>query len=365
MSAKDVPISVVTAKIYRDLVQIFGEYPVSELGHVVDGVENFLTGVLRTQIIARADSFLDDAHEAEDGDHFTCGTTVVKVEMTDNAASRRTLELALLFGHFVHRKPRMITKVYSHEGFGRYTKFRVSWPVELNVRWEHLSQLIQTIVRTVYQWLENFVENRLITVETELSQSLYLYARTTFHCGEHLKKFWFVAVKDGKGYCLFDHRSAQDVISIASKVTQDTDLTPSGIAVNFIVSEADFDLMIAKDAITQGQCLDVPFEKTKYKSMDLDFSEAEAAIHQADSITLYPLVREGKGFLLAGFPTPSKGVFEPLLREHEAEIVSIFKSQLESLKKLRSMLRKTVHADHGGTIGKIIGGIIRIVYIDP
>lgn len=352
-------ISGVRSQIFKELSETLEQYPASDIGFLINTVEYFLKRSLQTHILNHISVFVPDVSISDHTKHVIWRDDVLDVVISDVLLSNRTLDIAFLLKNPTRHKRRFTKKLLRHDSFGRYSLFRVYWPREIELRYQELLELIQAIVATTYAWLEDFVSSRLIDVETELAHDLYSYVRATFQCGDYLQRFWFVAVKDQKGYCLFDRRAALDAISKASRIARGTELTPSVISTHFVTNEADFELMVAKDAISLGQCVDVPFTKTKYRNQDFNFSEAEAAFHQADSITLCPLIREGSGFLLAGFPTPLRQIFEPLLSEHATEIIAIFQSRFGTLKHLTAILKKSIHSAGAGRVGEFLGGFTK------
>jgi hypothetical protein len=349
----------VKKQIFKELDEAFDQYPVSDIEVVINAVEDILKRSLQTHIIRNIASFVPDVYVSDIGGEIIWHGDTLKIVISDVVLSKRTLDIALLLRNPTRQKYRFAKKILRYDGFGRYSLFRVNWPKEIDVRHQELLELIQAIVATTYFWLEGFVSSRVTEVETELAHDLYAYARATFQCGAYLQRFWFVAVKDEKGYCLFDHRAASEAVLRASRIARGTELIPSAISTRFVVNEADFELMVAKDAISLGKCVDVPFVKTKYRNRDFDFSEAEAAFHQVDSICLCPIAREGQGFLLAGFPTPSRPIFEPLLTEHSEEIISIFQNSFGTLKHLTAKLKKNLHGTSAGKIGEFLGGFTK------
>jgi len=349
----------VKTQIFRELGEAFDQYPVSDIEIVINAVEEILKRSIQTHIITHIASFVPDVYVSDSTGEIIWHDDTLKIAISDVVLAKRTLDIAFLLKNPVRQKYRFARKILRYDGFGRYSLFRINWPKELEVRHQELLELIEAIVATTYFWLEGFVASKLADVETDLAHDLYAYARATFQCGAYLQRFWFVAIKDEKGYCLFDRRSASEIISRASRIARGTELIPSAISTRFVVNEADFELMVAKDAISLDKCIDVPFVKTKYRNRDFDFSEAEAAFHQVDSICLCPIAREGQGFLLAGFPTPSRPIFEPLLTEHSKEIISIFQNSFGTLRHLTAKLKKTLHGTSVGKIGEFLGGFTK------
>lgn len=352
-------LPTVKAHIFKELNETFDKYSVSDIENVINSVEDVLKRSIHTHILTHIGAFVSNVYISDSTGELTWHGDTLKIVISDVILSNRAMDIALLLMNPTQQKRRFAKKALRYDGFGRYSQFRVYWPRELEVRYQELLELIQAIVDTTYSWLENYVSSKLTEVETELAKNLYAYVRATFHSGVDLQRFWFVAVRGTKAYCLFDRRSAIDAVSKARRIARGTELTPSAISTRFVVNESEFELTVAKDAISKGECVGVPFVKTKYRHQDFEYLESEVAFHQADSICICPIVGEGQGFLFAGFPTPLRQTFEPLLWEHSKEIISIFQNNFGTIKHLTAKLERTFHGTSTGKIGEFLGGFTK------
>ena len=348
-------------EIFKELEATFGHYRTAELHFAVEAVEEFLRLTLRASLLKMAQAYAPEANYSEETYLLVTDQGLLELAIAETALSRRTLDVAFVLYNFNQKTPSYVEKLVQQDGFGRYSLCRVHWPSSVPVAWDGLIEIIEAVVTTIYSWLENFVTAGLNEVETKLSSALYSYARATFECDPALlRRFWFVAVRGQKGYCLFDQRLASEAVAIAVQGSKGTALVAADVSANFVANEADFELMIAKDSISQGECIDVPFAATHYRAVAVDFSRAEVAIHGTDSITLFPIVKEGTGgYLLAGFPTPKRSVFEPLLKHHLDEIVTIFRNHADALRQLETTMLKMSGVTNIGRIGQFIGGFTK------
>ena len=354
---------VIKVRLFKDLQIAYSKYDFSQMKEFVNDIDNFLVLTLQVILKENIEKYIRGAQANKSGGRVKT-IEFVDVHIANNVVMNRTLEIAFLLRHVPRIKNKFRRHTLKLEVFGRYSSIFIQYDNDLEIDIEKLDELLAVIIETVYRWMENFIASKVKSLETVLSHDLYFYVRSNFDSGDLLKRFWFVAIRDGKGYCLFDNRLALDMLTITKEVPKNLDLPPASLSANFLSNEADFDLMASKEAIQLGTCIDVPFVKTKYSHIDIEFSESEAAIHGANSISLLPLVNEGKVFLLAAFPTPHRSHFEPLIIKHAAELRAIFNARFESITELISNLRKNLDNNLIGKMGEFTGGFMK-AYLNP
>jgi hypothetical protein len=76
--------------------------------------------------------------------------------------------------------------------------------------------------------------------------------------------------------------------------------------------------------------------------------------------SIFPIVREGNVFLLAGSPTDMRSIVEPILQRRKERIAEVFKTHLREITLLTKIYKQVVPAGllHGKT-GEFIGGLAR------
>jgi hypothetical protein len=151
-------------------------------------------------------------------------------------------------------------------------------------------------------------------------------------------------------------------IKKSKRVAQSIFTSPIRLVSELISMKLPLEEANSRLALEKGSCVDVQIEKSDYSNNRTLLTYASMAIFNSDYVSLYPIEREGKSFLIAIFPTKHKKKIEPLLDIHAEKISERYKLFFSKMKKLFDLLKKSKssidYSDFGSFFGSFTAEIL-------
>ena len=240
----------------------------------------------------------------------------------------------------VDKPPKPVRVHGSVKGLGRVTMTTTIVDPRFVRCAEEIAYLTTELYEFGYSLMFELIRRVIEELETDLSKQLYEYMRPLLPA-EMLKFFWFnIISEDGGGIYLFDRHSANNTMSLLTTHERRRSLAPAELFAHLLVTAIPFEQMFSKHVIATGQCLSVPLTVTDYRDSSIGYSQAEDFIYPGKSASVYPIVREGRAFLVASFPTVYTNTFLPILDNSRATLSRIFQDHnsivLRTLRKVRN-----------------------------
>lgn len=274
--------------------------------------------------------------------------------------SRLNVALIHMTGNPRGRRPKALK---THlDIYSRYSEIDFFFPDGISLNTNLICFFINRAFEISSKWLEENISAFLSTEENFLSLKMYGALRTMINDEDICNSIWFVTIIDGRGYYLIDPRKSIHTISSikASQLTEG--MSPSFYMMELLNSKLQYETMNSKNAIDTENCINANIYDSKFADEKPDYVNAVAAMVNSANHSIYPVVSEGKYFLLAGFPSKYRGNLESKFEANQEYFEQIFRDYYSRVKHIKDIFKdfSRVRSDNSilTKVEKILGGLI-------
>lgn len=173
-----------------------------------------------------------------------------------------------------------------------------------------------------------------------------------------LGRLWLVSASDDNCCYLVDDRVATAALARLRPKAAIVGRSAIRILSEFFVSAVPFGDTHSSHAVAENRCIDVDLSKSKYARDNALLAMSEIAFYGSPRISILPIVRAGRAYLFAVFPTADRSVFEPVLSHHLDDLIGEFDRMRGALVSLRRVLKESRSGLLSASAGEFAGGLL-------
>jgi hypothetical protein len=360
---QDSPFDVIQANIISELSKTFGHLRLDELVDITDAVETRARDFVAEEISAwcsRRPGFEADGRHAT---RFWNDATPYEVIVQADPHSPSDLHVVVLAreqGSQPRRKP--AAENTSLAEAGKYRRVRAYVAPELGSETETLIGIARVVLMTFYRWLEEELVAAVATEENAIAIDLYSTLRVALPDPAVHRHIWF-SIYDGlTGRYLVDPTGMRMAITHTKGTGLPLDDSPAQMLSEFVTDVIDYAITNSKVAIEKGECTEFDLKRSTYARTKPVLARAQRALADSDVAAIYPLKKDGKFLLAAVFPArpvARKLLIVHTLAAHRNHLVERFECHRGVFRKLRTTLRHWRGGFPAGTVGEVVGGMVR------
>lgn len=183
------------------------------------------------------------------------------------------------------------------DGLGRFKKVKVfsvpSFPFPM--------VFLETgcnVIRVAYEWLFDFISNRLEYLTVDGTERLYKLLRQLVP--NYIPHVWLYIIVDGRLFYILDERAQKTALNILADRAKPGVVSPLHMWGKFSEQMIPYDLTFSKESFKTEEGLPVFFDNAKYAPTGL--GSVERGVYGANGIIPQPLVKKGNILLGVGYP---------------------------------------------------------------
>jgi hypothetical protein len=361
-------IRPLAGRLVHDLDELYGGTPVAEVAACVDAVERHIADALREAVVASVEAAEPEmiARYPPYGFALEGVPYEVIVDYRDLLRDDTVGVLIAAVGGS-DRPPKPARANCRIRGDGKYRKADIIVPPRFSAHLEALTELAQKTYESGYAWLSEFLQSKVRELESSMVVGLYRAVRLAFAGNQNLSQLvWLVLIQEDHGIYVFDQQATFN--AVGSLAVQRGKARPSAVALFFglLTSAVPFDQMFSRHAIPTGQCLHCDLAKSDYAGTEPLYTIAEhvlyrSTVNQSTVASIFPLSRDEQPYLIAAFPTSHEHEILPVLKDHLADIESVFSTHKERARTLFGKLRAVsrLPLPPPGKTGELLGGFFK------
>ena len=124
-----------------------------------------------------------------------------------------------------------------------------------------------------------------------------------------------------------------------------------------------YGVSFSREAVQKNDYAEFSLPRAAYVSDMIDIVKTEEQMTKNSDYAIFPIIREGKLKLVAGFPSANRAEVLPIIRSHQKELSKIFIAEMNGLKKhlknLKSNFTRMSFSDAGDFVGGMLGGLLK------
>ncbi len=251
-------------------------------------------------------------------------------------------------------------------GSGKYSQAEILLAPHLAYFLPALLELTQKFYESGYEWLTEFLREKVRALEVNLVREIYRATRLAFAHKPHLvEQIWLCVVAKNRGVYLFDQHRFENTIKLVA--TQRGAMRPSSSALflGLLTTTVALEKLFSRHAIVSGECLRCDLAVSQYSDDKTLYAIAEHVLYRSTKrrtgvASVFPIVRDQQPYLIAAFPTDVEAEVLPILRAHSDDIRRAFKASQDELFGLvegtKAIWRPQLPV---GQIGEALGGLVK------
>lgn len=245
---------------------------------------------------------------------------------------------------------------YNVDGFGRFE--RISVRSSKSFQAAHIvGEAAVTAVEAAYQWLFDFVAERLDALGAEGPARLYQHLRSTLP--NLADQIWLYTIVDGQGFYIVDRDGQGQILEKLASRRRPSVVSPLHLWGKFSEQTVPFDLLFSKESFKTEKGLPAFFDAAKYAPSGL--GSAEMGAYGSEGIISQPLVRGERGVQLGvGYPLEIKAEVQDPLHRASSQFKSIVEASHDAL-----TARVTELARIGGGSSEVAEELLNLVEAKP
>jgi len=323
-------------------------------------LEDILPGQLKEVIIEHPELFVRGASSVVHDNQIEAQNRRFEVVVYDSGL-RKTLDVMLIeLGYGVRRK-RARLQHYPIANAGRYKRVRLCIPPDLRLDTEFLVETTQTVLSVGYAHLKQKLWAAIIREKDNLASELYESLRNLLVAPELLANLWLASMSHDKCFYLLEPNVALSSLNLIGPVADDIGADPIRILAEFMTRLTEVELSHAKGVVNLGRCVDVDLRASKYKSNAFLLTQAQMAIFESATVSLFPIVRTESTWLVAFFPTEHRTAIEPTLEAHKADLQDIFRDVSGRYRNVTALYRAARRHFDRAMLGELIGNALKVL----
>lgn len=223
--------------------------------------------------------------------------------------------------------------------FGRYQKMRILYNIDCDTN--NMASIIKNIYDTTYKWfLNEKLKAMLDNEKISMTKEIYSRIKLLIPHEDIWPKVWFGAVSKEEGVYLLDHDNVTRSLITLRQKSSIISANPFKLVSEFINTVLPYAKMMAKEAInSHNESLDVDLTNALYHDEKNTYTLSEIGIYGSNSITIYPLIKQGSLLLIACFPTEHKAVVLPILKSNRQLLADNFISSSSKINRALKILK--------------------------
>lgn len=263
----------------------------------------------------------------------------------EDARDKSVLQVALVPCHreASPRKPRF--KQFKLSGYGQYRKAAIALPTELNADHGNLAALVSAIFQTGYTWLEQEAARIFNNPELALGTEIYRHIRSVIPNETLTQNIWIGCGIKQHGMYLVDLGAARSAMSIIGKSRHFVGQNAVELMGELLGVELPIDEMFSTVAVREGKCTRFDLSRSKYKDRLPRLSRTELALYGEDWLSIFPIFRSSRDFLVVGFPSRLEGEILPPIMANRDQLARLFEQSRNRFTKLLRMIRVRTGVD--------------------
>lgn len=324
-------------RLLKDLETFYGKLVPAELGVILTQIEEFISQAIvheAGQLLARAMPQVQQTPAP--GVVSFSGAIFQVVATTRDALSPSAFALTVIAMH--GKKPMQpVRRRGVISGHGRFDSITVIVDPIFAGCADDLALLGARFFEAGYAWELELVRRTVRSIESSLAEHLYRHVRERLQ--SDLQRFvWFVVItQDRGGVYIFDSTTAESTIELLKEGLQRRSGSTSELFVELLLTVLPLEEMFSRNAIATGECLSVQLDVTGYRGSSAGYAQAEDFVYPGGSASVFPVVREGRAYLIAAFPTIYQSDMLPALEGSRRELERIFRDYRDGI---RTTLRR-------------------------
>ncbi|MBN1359898.1 MAG: hypothetical protein JW993_04870 [Sedimentisphaerales bacterium] len=285
------------------------------------------------------------------------GNSLYRPRVRESALEPGVVEVALLkvSGRPPRNRPDPIDVTL--EGHGRLHIARLWLPPNARVNQDTFSDLTASLFRTGYVWLEERIRDVINKPELSIGSALYAHLRSNM-CDELLTQVWFGCGHSGRGVFLVDSRFGMDALSLINRGAPKAGESPLCLLLAFLGCDIPVEKTFGTIAITQDSCLDFSLASANYRTDLPLLVRAQIAMCAGEGISVLPICRDGRTYLIASFPTREKVAILPILQDQRAELARLHKGTRRLIRKFQRQFVRPAGLSLVDTLGAFSGSFL-------
>ncbi len=340
--------------IHRDLDEFSKDIDNSQLLSFLESFESIVIEIAKKTILNIFSSDKEDIF-------FEINNTIYSINISGDIIDTHNLIIALIDTQNIHGAKDKTQGYFQKDNIGKYKSFTIVISDGILYKKSRIVEAIKELYVISYAWLDDFLRRKISCLENDLSNELYRCIQRTFNASNQkdlIDKLWLAVVdpKQNLGYHIVGGEKTDKAFDVFVKNNK-TVYSSGELLINFYTTSIGFEKMFSKTAIEEKKPIEFFLNKAIYKQEENAFFAAEKTLFKSDSLTLYPIVSEGKYFLLAGFESLYKEHIESILSESRKDLSEIFQKKWSLLNGITESIQKMYKTSNMPTvIGKFIGG---------
>jgi len=249
---------------------------------------------------------------------------------------------------------------------GYFNSIELHVVAELAYTVDELQEIVSTIYKSAYAWLEESFFEKLSALERGFANALYRHLRTVLELegkAELAKQVWFSVFSSKDGYYAIDGKAAEAILQTLKQRRFSSDYSPLFHIVKLLGLEMPFKKSLSKYVIADGQYKEFPLSNAEYIIDMAHIYKTEAQMTQGAAYAIFHITNIGDRNLVVSFPASLKSDLLPIFEESKNRLGEIYKNESRAMTnhvdRIRANFRRIDKTELGGFFGGIIGGIYK------
>lgn len=345
-----------------ELDHYFAEISIDTLTELVAALDDLLIDYLKRLIVKYATPLFGAEVVDKDAWSFHLKEAKIVVEKSIDLKDERHLVLGLLVRNLetnrTQRKKRHATRI-DINGWGRYSSVVYDFPDICTVRDENLlTKLTKDVFVVGYHWMNEKTVSCIRRTLGQFNQSLYEHMRIIVPNEKLLDGFIFSAVYENNDFVVLNDFAISSALLLAEPNAWKLGRSAADVTIQMMTQVIPIEDSVIMEAVKNENSVVIDLSKDRYYQADDTFSDALRAVW-GDSITCFPIVKEGDFLLVAFFITCHKDELEPMLIVHKQRLQQLAKDKSNMWKKGFELLSKVkARAPNAAVLGEFAGGFV-------
>jgi hypothetical protein len=317
--------------IHKSLDMVGNRIKAIELSMGIDEIEGKIIEMVRSEVLKyfgknQEDLFLE------------INKVIYDVTVSHDVINNHNLLIAIINPVNVNEKKTISDVVLDNMYMGQYQSLTIIVPNSILQKSALLIERLKWFYEVCYSWLNDFLNNIISDFESELSNNLYTFIQRTFealHKRDLIRDVWLVIVdtENRTGSHLLGGDKKSEAMKLFSS-NNNSIYSSAQLLINFYAGRIDYDKMFSQVVIKERKPIDFILKDAKYQKDENILYSSEGIAFESGEFTLYPIVHEGKYYLIAGFGTKEKEAIIEILSECENELFEILKTSLSGINSI-------------------------------
>ncbi len=286
------------------------------------------------------------------------------VVVQPSVAAPRTLEIGVTpIGKEIPRSRlrKLETRVKSN---GLCERVEIWLPPSLQALGDEIVVSTQSVIETSARWVEERIMLLVESATKEIGGELYAHLYTVVPERELLEDVWFAAGNRDRAFYLLDSLAASHALSLLNSYRRGPGLTPLRLLGEFVGADVPLEQSFARIAVGDVRCVEFDLGDAKYRDSLSALQAAELGVYRSQSISILPVCKTDRSYLILVFPTKNKQRLLPTLEENREYLAQRFLLAESNLKSILKLIRKPQTSIHFGKAGEFVGGFVKS-WLDP